>query len=308
MCVKNPGIAGTGPQYPYPDHRTESKTLCRILHPRNHINPGPVRETGTVQFCGLEREIMSVRGIGFTYKTFNFPTGEKHVKIEDIDDLPIINIELNFEKNEDIIELLLLCDAVKEIALPIESIIIPYVPFSRQDRINSVGESFSLRVFCNLINSIGAKRIYITDPHSDVTPALLNNCVVTHQHEVFGKYFRGIGVHCLVCPDGGALKKIYKLATLSSPSRVIECSKIRNTSNGEITGVKIHDAALAGRDFYIVDDICDGGRTFVEIAKVLRDAKANKVVLMVTHGFFTKGLGVFDGLIDEIYTLKGRVK
>ena len=63
--------------------------------------------------------------------------------------------------------------------------------------------------------------------------------------------------------------------------------------------------------FYIVDDICDGGRTFIEIAKYLKEADSidsSRIHLMVTHGFFTKGLGVFDGLIDHIYTRKGKIK
>jgi ribose-phosphate pyrophosphokinase len=50
----------------------------------------------------------------------------------------------------------------------------------------------------------------------------------------------------------------------------------------------------------MVDDICDGGRTFIELAKELRGMGAEKVHLYVTHGFFTKGLSVFDGIIDVV--------
>lgn len=251
---------------------------------------------------------MSVKGIGFEFKSMNFPCGEKHIIIEDLHELPLMNIEFDFEKNEDIIELLLLADAVHNLGGKIETLHIPYVPFSRQDRINVPGECFSLRMFCNLINSLNAKRVVITDPHSDVTPALLSNVEVIQQHAVFEKYFYNPGPFILVCPDGGALKKINKLASIVNPVRVVECSKRRNVATGEITGVKIHDDNIAGRNFYIVDDICDGGRTFIEISKELKQQGANKIVLMVSHGFFTKGLEVFDGLIDEIYTRKGRVK
>lgn len=248
--------------------------------------------------------------LGFNYKSFNFPCGEKHVIIKDLEELPsILNINFIFEKNEDIIELLLLANAIKEIGGHVDTLYVPYVPYSRQDRINLQGECFSLKVFCSLINSIGAKKVIVEDPHSDVTPALLDNCVVIHQHEIFYDNLAGKDNFYLVSPDGGSLKKIYKLAAITNPLGVIEFTKKRNISTGEITGVHAYyENIMWDKEFYIVDDICDGGRTFIEIAKELKEYNCKKIILMVTHGFFTKGLGVFDGLIDEIYTLKGRVK
>jgi ribose-phosphate pyrophosphokinase len=68
-----------------------------------------------------------------------------------------------------------------------------------------------------------------------------------------------------VSPDAGAAKKVQKLGT-AYQKPVIECSKIRNTMTGAITGVTVPQEAN-GKACYMVDDICDGGRTFVEIAK-----------------------------------------
>jgi ribose-phosphate pyrophosphokinase len=59
---------------------------------------------------------------------------------------------------------------------------------------------------------------------------------------------------------------------------------------------------LAKKDFLIVDDICDGGRTFIELAKVLRPWTTGKIYLYVTHGIFSNGLDVFNSLIDGVYT------
>lgn len=243
---------------------------------------------------------------GFTYKKFNFPCGEMHVQITDVDyNTEAIRVELKFEKNEDIIELLLVHDALKRMGTPMKQLHIPYVPFSRQDRINNPGECFSLQVFANLINSLNIENVFITDPHSDVTPALINNCHVIKQPQVFSFNAKGFW---LISPDAGALKKIYQLAKICNSLGVIECSKNRNVQTGEITGVKVNTEDLQGKDCYIVDDICDGGRTFIEIAKELKKKNCGKIILMVTHGFFTKGLEVFDELIDEIYTKDGKVK
>lgn len=247
-----------------------------------------------------------IKGIGFNHDKFNFPCGEMNVRVKDYRDGSRVNLHFEFEKNEDIIELLLVSDALKSTGLKLEGISMPYVPFGRQDRIMVEGESLSLRVFAELINSIGTQ-VNITDPHSEVTTALIKNCKVLQQHEVFKRYFNNLSNYWLISPDGGALKKVYKLAQeLKAP--VIECSKKRNVEDGAVTGIVVHATDLEGKDCYIVDDICDGGRTFVEIAKVLKTLNCGKIVLMVTHGFFTKGIGVFESLIDEVYTLNGRVK
>lgn len=245
---------------------------------------------------------------GFIYKSFNFPVGEKHIVIKDPQNIPS-NVEIlwEYENDAELMEIMLLSNALQSIGRRINKLEIPYVPYSRQDRINVYGECFSLQLFCKLINSLHCDIVEITDPHSDVTPALINNVQIIHQHEVFDGLLRNVGVHSLVSPDAGALKKIYKLAAITNPSSIIECTKNRNVSTGEIIEIQVR-GSLLDKDLYIVDDICDGGRTFIEIAKILRSGNAKKIVLCVTHGFFTKGLGVFDSLIDEIYTRKGRIK
>lgn len=260
-----------------------------------------------------------IKGIGFEHKKFNFPCGEMQVVLTEYRPNSKVSLHFEFEKNEEIIELLLVANALKRQGIIIEDIALPYIPFSRQDRVCNPGEAFSLKVFADVINSLNVKEINVWDPHSDVATALINNCKVVEQHKVFEKYLKDREDFFLICPDGGALKKIYKLASkVSKCLGVIECSKIRNVKNGEITGVKIHDnwndelhactGSLYKKDCILVDDICDGGRTFIEIAKKLKERQPNKIILCVTHGFFTKGIEVFDGLIDEIYTRNGKVK
>lgn len=258
-----------------------------------------------------------------TFEKFCFPGGEMHIKIKDAYLEKGAGLAFYFEKNEDIIELLLLVDAIKRLDNGyINRLVIPYVPFARQDRVNVSGECFSLKVFCDLINSIGAKEVIIHDPHSDVTPALLNRCSVIKQWNLLlgsGAFLkRECGVinfslpqdsdFWLISPDAGAMKKTYELAAHLPCLGVIECAKHRDVTNGKITGTIVHHDDFAGKTCFIVDDICDGGRTFIEIAKVLKTKNAGKVVLVVTHGLFTKGLDVFDGLIDEVWTAKGKVK
>jgi ribose-phosphate pyrophosphokinase len=61
------------------------------------------------------------------------------------------------------------------------------------------------------------------------------------------------------------------------------------------------------KNFIIIDDICDGGRTFVEIAKAIRDVRSkeifkDKIYLVVTHGIFSAGFEELEKWFDGIYT------
>jgi len=256
-----------------------------------------------------------------THKTFNFPVGEMQVTVKQSDTV-LVNINFLFEKNADIIELLLYCDAVKRDGHRLGRLFMPYVPFSRQDRCNNPGEAFSLKVFCDLINGLGFQTVLIQDPHSDVTPALLNHCVVSTQWEMLAPLIRQFvkTPFYLVAPNAGALKKTHKLAQEIAAYRgtpgllgVIESSKLRNTQTGEITGTVVHASGLIGTvtqgdqdipiTYVMADDICDGGRTFIELAKELRLMGAEQVHLYVTHGHFTKGKQVFDGIINEVHAI-----
>ena len=78
--------------------------------------------------------------------------------------------------------------------------------------------------------------------------------------------------------------------------------KQRDVSTGEIVATTIDkDAVMCYDTFFVVDDICDGGRTFIELGKAIRDTKSNaKLVLCVTHGIFSKGKEVLKPMFDEI--------
>lgn len=247
------------------------------------------------------------------HKTFNFPSGEMHVVLNFSDDVYGDKVHINwyFERTDEVVELLLYHNAVVEAGYKVDMLNIPYFPFSRQDRVATHGDAFSLKVICDLINSLNIERVITYDAHSDVLPALVKNLCNFKQADIFYPMINHWNIPVvLVSPDGGSLKKIYQLASqLNITPEVVECSKSRNPKTGEITKTVVHSEPgfLTNKVCVIVDDICDGGRTFIEIAKAIRRYDApEKVVLMVTHGLFTKGLQVFDGLIDEIYTRKGR--
>ncbi len=105
----------------------------------------------------------------------------------------------------------------------------------------------------------------------------------------------------LVSPDAGANKKVLDFAKYWKFSEVVRADKVRNVLTGKIESTKVYSSHVSSKDFLILDDICDGGRTFIELAKELRKLTDGKIYLYVTHGIFSAGMDVFDGLIDKIY-------
>ncbi len=263
------------------------------------------------------------REIPFTSATF--PGGEAFVRLEEGigNDSPSVLIKAVIASSHEVMQLLMLTDAIRR---NVPSVVIdlemPYVPYARQDRVMVSGESLSIKVFCDLINSQNYNRVIIWDPHSDVTPALLKNCVIYTQAEIlkgqmpFGETHRTLGASwgrvenmlnsfventVLVAPDAGAMKKVGESAKLLGFKDIVRADKIRDVATGKILETVVYSEHIGDRNFLIIDDICDGGRTFIELAKVLRPLTNGKIILYVTHGIFSANVGVFKGVIDEVY-------
>lgn len=238
-------------------------------------------------------------------KTFNFPAGECQVTLS-----PEIITQKTFIKAilynaKDIMALLLTVDAIRRI-LPLINIelIIPYFPYARQDRVCNQGESLSVKVMADLINNLKCDRLIIIDPHSDVTPALLNNCQVISQADILNESClkNELLQHnwALIAPDAGAQKKTLEVAKRLNLSDVFCASKIRDTQTGKIITTTFHDE-VKGQKVLIVDDICDGGKTFIELGKLLQQKGATEICLYVTHGIFSQGLDLLRPYFCHIY-------
>jgi ribose-phosphate pyrophosphokinase len=146
----------------------------------------------------------------------------------------------------------------------------------------------------------------IFDPHSEVSTALIDRCYAVTNHlfvsDALSEYActHSGEAPCLVSPDAGALKKIHKLAQFLGIENVVECMKERDVRTGALTNFKTMAEGLHGQTCFIVDDICDGGGTFAGTAKMLKEKGAAKVVLIVSHGIFSRGPVIEH--VDTVYT------
>ena len=235
------------------------------------------------------------------FQSFTFSGGEPHIKINpDFDHNQKVTITHRLNSFNDLGLLCITVDALRRMEVKIIDLFIPYFPAARQDRVMVKGESLSVKVYADIINGLQLNKVFVFDAHSEVTPALVNNCEVIPNHTFIKEVLKVIGENVkLISPDGGALKKIYKVSEFLGGIDVVECSKSRDVKTGKLSGFKVYEDDLNRMDCLIVDDICDGGGTFVGLAEELKKKNAGKLYLAVSHGIFNKGfevLNCFDGI------------
>lgn len=211
-----------------------------------------------------------------------------------------VKITAHVRSSDDLMALLLLSDAARRCGVESISLVLPYLPYARQDRVCASGEALSLRVMCDILNAQNYNSVEVWDVHSGAALALLNRVKNVHCAILMEVAIPPDGGPVLVAPDAGAIKKVVACATAYGLPYV-RADKTRDPATGEITGTVVYSEHIGQRDFLIVDDICDGGRTFIELAKKLRPLTDGAVNLYVTHGIFSKGTDVFDGIIDHVF-------
>lgn len=195
----------------------------------------------------------------------------------------------------------------------------PYFLGSRSDRKFEDGSNNYLKdVICPIINSLKFESVTVLDPHSDVLEACLNNFKKVDNNELIKFSISNIypklladpkkikDSFVLISPDAGANKKIFKIAEqIGYAGDIITCSKSRD-EKGQLSRVEIPikpENSFKKQDYIIIDDICDGGATFINIAKELRNIMVNdsKLYLLVSHGIFSKGFKELNQYFDGIY-------
>jgi len=241
---------------------------------------------------------------GREIKSTIFPGGEAHVNVEGMFIENVNSVVAYLYSSDDIMKLMLTVDAMRrEVPMCNITLEIPYFPYGRQDRVCNKGEAFSLEVMCKMINSLECS-IIVTDPHSEKTVWHLDNCRVETQEDIFQEndFFKVIqGLNAvMVSPDAGASEKVRYLSEKYNLD-AIYCTKERDKESGYPTVVLPTDVEYKGKNFIVIDDICDGGRTFVNLGHKLKFCGAKDLYLYVTHGIFSNGFKALRTYYTRIY-------
>jgi ribose-phosphate pyrophosphokinase len=260
------------------------------------------------------------------YRISKFPDGQQTLDISSIPYLRCDKVEIKSRLNTFLNLEIIIC-AVQSLRNSGVSTIDLYVPYfigGRSDRkFQPGGVNYIKQVISPIINSLNFNKVTVIDPHSDVLEACINNFEKLNNFSLVKFSLSEIdnkdGAQnriTLVSPDAGAYKKVFDVAKEFNIKNIITATKVRDLITGNIikteVPVTVHDA---GKTFVIVDDICDGGRTFIEIAKAIHTitgissvtTEPTKIYLVVTHGIFSAGFKELNKHFDGIFSTNSYV-
>ena len=241
-----------------------------------------------------------------TTEVWNFPGGEVGVKLKVKDSGNAFNVEYTDPKNDNILVLLNILDSLKRQGVDKRSITVfmPYLPYARQDRVCHEGESFALDVFLKVLATGYFSGLHVYDLHSDVSVKLIRGYMpdvlflhAPQHHLLTDKVY---GFDYVVAPDKGAESKAQNVALVMG-TELIQMYKTR--VDGQVVYAQSDTHIAYKGKALVVDDICDGGATFLALAKVLKDRNPElELSLYVTHGIFSKGVDELLKNYATIYT------
>lgn len=160
----------------------------------------------------------------------------------------------------------------------------PYLPGARQDR----DAPLTAKVYADIINAAGFDTVTCIDPHSDVMPALLDRLTIIGAADLFpADQYPSPADAVLISPDAGATKRTEQIA-IRHGYDIVYAHKHRDTHTGDMTGFgcgPIPD----GKTAIVVDDICDGGGTFLGLADVT-GLDRDRMALWTSHAMYSKGV------------------
>jgi ribose-phosphate pyrophosphokinase len=254
-------------------------------------------------------DLTDISNSDISFKISQFPDGQQSVSITGgFDGNETIQLSSRMNSFKDIELIICANQALKELGAKNVELYVPYFLGARSDRKFEKGQTNYLKnVICPIINSQGFSKVIVMDPHSDVLEACLTNYMKIDNFRLVNFALSDIGGDssqiAIVSPDGGALKKIYDVAKEFDITNVVTASKVRDMKTGNIIRTQLPTMDLRGIEHLIViDDICDGGRTFIELAKAIKEITEIPIYLIVTHGIFSAGFGELEKYFESIYT------
>lgn len=236
----------------------------------------------------------------------NFPDGTLLLKTEDIDRGSYhspTKIEWFYDDDGELFTIICLAKKARRKILHL-----PYIPHARQDRVRCPEDTFTLKYFTEVINSLGFEKVYVLDPHSNVSTALLDMVVVESPKRYINMAIQDIGINnnfedlVLFFPDEGSAKRYADMFKLPYAFGI----KKRDWKTGQIQGLNVIDNGIDLKDktVLIVDDICSKGGTFYHSAKKLKELGVDKIYLYITHceNTILDGEVLTSGLVEKVFT------
>ncbi|SCY13349.1 ribose-phosphate pyrophosphokinase [Paracoccus tibetensis] len=189
--------------------------------------------------------------------------------------------------NDNLMELLIMVDALKRSSAARITAVIPYFGYARQDRRAKARTPITAKLVANLLTNAGVDRVLTMDLHAAQIQGFFDIPVDNlYAAPVFAldvqHHFKGrMGDLMVVSPDVGGVARARELATrIGAPLAIVDKRREKAGEVAEMTVI----GDVTGKACIIVDDICDTAGTLCKAAQVLIDNGATEVHSYITHG------------------------
>ena len=192
--------------------------------------------------------------------------------------------------NDNLMELLLIIDALRRASARKVIAVVPYYGYARQDRKHTGRVPISARLVANLIEVAGADRVLTMDLHAGQIQGFFNIPVDNLRSDwIFAEHAKielgDLAEAVIVSPDaGGAVRARMVAERLELPLAILEKRRTRDGSDVEVMNVI---GEVDGKRAILVDDILSSGKTIRKAAETLLDRGAGEVLAYCTHGIFS---------------------
>jgi len=234
-----------------------------------------------------------------------FPDGDNYTCLPEIKDGEVYLFHRLYpEQDSALMQAFFMLDTLKRSGIK-ATLVSPYLPYSRQDKIFKKGEPLSAEIVCDLLSHSGAARLITVDCHFlkkegtfkygnlEIVNLSAKKLLVDYAKKLVGEIE-------VISPDMGAN---YLVAEFGGKSM----KKVRGEyEKGEAAYRKIEkvemDFDISGRNVLILDDMISTGGTMIKAVENVKKGGAKKVLCAATHGFFLKdSLQKLKNLCDYVF-------
>jgi len=224
------------------------------------------------------------------YKTVSFSDGEIYLQLQNkVRGQNVYILGSTCQPNDNIIELLILINALKENGAKKITAIIPYFGYARQDKIDHFGAPVTAKLLAQLFKQAGINKFITVDIHSQRDQKYLGpNLINIEPLLIFADYIKkniGLKNTLVVAPDNGAKTRALKLAKLLDPLPVLVLQKIRPTQN--MAKVLKFKQNIKGKNIIMADDMIDTAGTITAACHELKKHQVKDIYIFATHGILS---------------------
>jgi ribose-phosphate pyrophosphokinase len=235
--------------------------------------------------------------------TKRFPDGEMYVRVGGRLEGEDVVVVQSTRTDQDLVELLLLEEAVREAGARRVFVVVPYFGYARQDRRFFPGEPVSARAFCRHVE-LDADAVVTVDLHSSQTLSHFTKPAYEASGiPAIARLLRERPIDLLVSPDRGGVDRARRMAQLlDKPWFALEKKRI-DSEHVELALPPALDIPVEGKHVVVVDDVISTGGTIVEAAKLLKKNQVGALSAACTHGLFLRdAFERIKAVADEVFS------